>query len=79
MLRLGLLTVATLVISSGPLPAQGIKDPPNYGTATTTRQPSGPTPAGRPTAVQNIPTNMLPPGTAIQRSYKDGKVHTYVR
>ncbi|MBI5128454.1 MAG: hypothetical protein HZA66_03345 [Rhodopseudomonas palustris] len=57
--------------------AQGVKDPANYGPPT--RQATTPTEATRPTTTQNIPTNALPPGVAIQRTYRDGTLVPYVR
>lgn len=70
----GLIVTAT----TGVALAQGTKDPANFGSVSNakpqmTAQPS------RPTAVQNTPTNMLPPGTAVQRVYRDGKLVTIVR
>jgi hypothetical protein len=58
--------------------AQGVKDPSNSGPVTSTRtQPVAE--ASRPTTIRNVPTAALPSGTAIQRTYKDGKLQSNVR
>ena len=84
-MRIGTLLACTLVGLAGsiaPLPAQGIKDPPNNssgiltqksGTGVSPQQPS------RPTSVTNVPTNQTPSGTSVQRVYRNGKLITIVR
>lgn len=58
--------------------AQGTRDPSNFGSVSNAK-PQTTSQASRPTAVQNVPTNMLPAGTAVQRVYRDGKLVTIVR
>lgn len=70
---------AGLLLWAGSASAQGVKDPANYGTTTTYRQTTTTPQSTRPTAVQNIPTGALPPGVAIQQTYRDGKMQAYVR
>lgn len=69
--------IATITFSPSASVAQGVKDPANYGA--TSRQATTPNEATRPTTIQNIPTNALPPGVAIQRTYRDGTLVPYVR
>lgn len=78
-MRLTILIATGVLVWAGAASAQGTKDPANYGTTTTYKQTTVTPNSTRPTAVQNIPTNALPNGAAIQRTYRDGKLVPYVR
>lgn len=77
-MRCGTLALAIATISGTAAFAQGVKDPPNY--AMTPTRPAFTTPQpSRPTAVYNVPTGSLPSGTAVQRTYRDGKLQSNIR
>ncbi len=58
--------------------AQGTKDPANF-TLTEKGKLKAVSQQSRPTVVQNTPYGALPPGLAIQRVYRDGKLQAIVR
>ena len=69
-----------MTVAAGAASAQGTKDPANFGSVSNANKPQTATaPASRPTSVQNTPINALPPGMAVQRVYRDGKLQTIVR
>jgi hypothetical protein len=78
-MRLVLVVLATMMVPSGVVLAQGTKDPANYGTVSAPKAQPAVAPASRPTVTRNTPDNLLPPGTAIQRTFRDGKLQSFVR
>ena len=72
---IGLIMTAT----TGAALAQGTRDPANFGTVSNAKPQTTNLPSSRPTAIQNTPPNALPPGVALQRVYRDGKLQTIVR
>lgn len=76
MLRIALLLSALALGETAN--AQGIKQTPTSGATRPTGQGATVHPS-RPTAIQNIPTNALPSGRAIQRTYRDGKLQSHLR
>lgn len=58
--------------------AQGVKEPSNFGSGSQTRSTTT-SQVSRPTTITNVPTNALPPGYGVQRTYRDGKLQTIVR
>lgn len=72
------LAVLVSIVFASPALAQGTKDSSNFGAMS---QPKTPTAneQSRPTVIQNVPSNLLPAGTGIQRTYRDGKLQTIVR
>ena len=71
----GLSLVATTVVAL----AQGTRDPANFGSVSNAKPQTATPTASRPTSIQNTPVNALPPGVALQRVYRDGKLQTIVR
>ena len=68
-----------MTVSAGAAVAQGTRDPANFGAVSNAKPQATTTPSSRPTSVQNTPINALPPGMAVQRVYRDGKLQTIVR
>ena len=79
-MRLILPVMMAMMVPATVTLAQGTKDPANFGAVTNSNSKSQQTTApSRPTSVRNVPIDMLPAGTAVQRVYRDGKLQTIVR
>jgi hypothetical protein len=75
MLRFAIL--AAVITAATGVAAQGIKETARSGASSmSNRAAASPS---RPTAITNVPTQALPPGRAIQRTYRDGKLQPYLR
>ncbi|MFC0242347.1 hypothetical protein [Rhodopseudomonas telluris] len=74
MLRTALILSAIAIAATAH--AQGVKQASTSGAVRPTGQTAQPS---RPTAIRTIPTIALPPGKAIQRTYRDGKLQSSTR
>jgi|tagenome__1003787_1003787.scaffolds.fasta_scaffold19091831_2 hypothetical protein len=77
-MRASLLVLGLMALLADSALAEGIKDPPNYGTFPPPKTQATNDPS-RPTTTRNIPSNALPSGVAVQGVYRDGKLKTIAR
>jgi hypothetical protein len=76
MLRITLILAAMTSVTAAE--AQGVRQTATSGAIRPTGQSATVQPS-RPTAIQNIPNSALPPGRAVQRTYRDGKLQSHLR